>query len=251
MSAESEIFDNESGEIVPAHTTSIAPTMTKAKAQKCVDNIRKAVGSLRENIVLLREGKGWEPLGFDNWYDMTFALFGLSQRQSRHLLETATVERETLPLLNPPAAHLLTRLPDDAVQALKHITADHRAHILEHMDTDSIPDVREVLERIEDAGMLTAKQVAQLDKLRAADSDLHVEDFGADAQRKLESIEKAYVSLNNEEYWGALKYDSFEDMIRNELSFFAAIFNPVVERGGEWGDEDDTEALEVFDDVPL
>lgn len=248
-----EIVDNETGAIIPADEAdevSMTPVMTRKQAEKCVNNIHKAIGSLRQNMLDLYNGRGWDALGYPTWQSLAFNLFGFQQRQARYLLETARVEAQTAPLLESGVEEgLLRRLSDDGIQALKHLHPEVRATVIRKLaESEESPTLRVVLETIP-SNMLLPRQIIQLEKLYAKDNptpEVHTVDFEEMALKNIATITKAIHALDNEDVYAAIGYATFADLVLNELALFGRIFDP--DTYGVWGDWDSPDQVEYDPD---
>ena len=71
--------------------------MSAADAQQCLDEIRVGTLAIKEKLIELYEGRGWEALGYDSWRACIQAELKVGTSQAYRLLDAAYVEKELSP----------------------------------------------------------------------------------------------------------------------------------------------------------
>jgi hypothetical protein len=67
--------------------------LTKAQAQKLVDQVNRHFDDARALLLELEEKEGWRALGYDSWRSCAIAEFGKSASRVYQLVDAARVER--------------------------------------------------------------------------------------------------------------------------------------------------------------
>lgn len=101
--------------------------LTKPQAQALVDLINHGAVDVRENLMRLRNGEGWRPLGFKNWDDCVESVFVFSRRHANRQLVAAEIEQRVRPIGPTSNGHFL--LPESHARELAFVPVDKQLEV--------------------------------------------------------------------------------------------------------------------------